>query len=110
MARSSQQTNAESDDAIQRDGDYWFDDGNLILTAKNHDVGAHPKKFRIHIGVLARHSQAFKEFNEEAFQSASPDLDREEASTTSGRCPLVHLDESYHDVKAMLRAIYDSPT
>ncbi|KAI0660686.1 hypothetical protein C8Q70DRAFT_68085 [Cubamyces menziesii] len=110
MAGSSQQTNAESDDAIQRDGDYWFDDGNLILTAKNHDVGAHPKKFRIHIGILARHSRTFKGFNEEAFQFASPDSDREEASTTSERCPLVRLDASYHDVKAMLRAIYDSPT
>ncbi|KAH9897797.1 hypothetical protein C8Q73DRAFT_663692 [Cubamyces lactineus] len=73
MAQSSKQTNAESADAIERDGDYWFDDGNLVLIAQNHGAGARPKEFRIHIGVLARHSQTFQHFNKSVIQSTSPD-------------------------------------
>ncbi|KAI0334324.1 hypothetical protein GY45DRAFT_1318324 [Cubamyces sp. BRFM 1775] len=105
MAQSSQQTNGQSN-SIQRDGNYWFNDGNLVLIAKNHDVGACSKGFRIHLGVLVRHSQVFKRFSEACYQRESHP---EEADSTSSDCPFVRVDDSYHDIKALLRVLYDIP-
>ncbi|KAH9897798.1 hypothetical protein C8Q73DRAFT_682621 [Cubamyces lactineus] len=109
--QSPQQTKADSDsDAVQRDGDYWFDDGNLVLIVKDHGAAARSKAFRVHIGVLARHSQAFKDlFSGELLpQPTTP----EEAETTLDLdgCPSLRMPDSYHDIKALLRALYDSPT
>ncbi|KAI0334325.1 hypothetical protein GY45DRAFT_1295053 [Cubamyces sp. BRFM 1775] len=104
---SPQQTSAGPDsDAIQGDGDYWFDDGNLVLIAKNHDAAARCKAFRIHIGVLARHSQAFKDlFSGKLPQPAAAD---EVDTTLDAGCPGVRMSDSYHDIKALLRALYDT--
>lgn len=39
---------------ILRSENFWFDDGNIILEAES-------QQFRIHRGMLSRHSNTFKD-------------------------------------------------
>ena len=60
MAQPSQQTNGQSD-SIQRDGDYWFNDGNIVILAQDRYPSARLIGFRVHMGALSRHSKVFKD-------------------------------------------------
>lgn len=81
----------EASPTILRSENFWFDDGNIILEAEG-------QQFRIHRGMLSRHSKIFKDmFN-------VPQLSRE--PTIEG-CPVVKLSDKAEDWEHVLSALYD---
>ncbi|KAH9897792.1 hypothetical protein C8Q73DRAFT_788026 [Cubamyces lactineus] len=107
-----QRTNA-GESAILRDGDYWFDDGNIVFVAKNHSAGARPAAFRVHKSVLFRHSAALSDLLGEALpqptatETATMLGEAAADSETMDGCPAVYMSDSYHDFKVLFRALYD---
>ncbi|KAF5374143.1 hypothetical protein D9615_008825 [Tricholomella constricta] len=71
--------------------DVWFLDGNIILEAER-------KQFRIHRGVLAKHSDVFKDMFDVPQPPNEPVLEG---------CPIVHLSDSAQDIELLLNALYD---
>lgn len=74
-------------------GDVWFDDGNIVLIA-NDDDGA--VAFKIHRGMLARHSEVFSSM----FEVAEPTEDIEQ-------CPVVHMYDAPLELSCLIKALYD---
>ena len=76
---------------ITRDPDLWFEDGNLVIQVT-------PRLFRLHRGILAAHSNFFR--NMADFPAS------QEQSTYDG-VPLVILhDDNAHDAGHFFKAIY----
>ena len=76
-----------------RSPDYWFEDGNIVLQAEN-------TQFRIHKGILARHSSVFKDM------VGIPQPSTSEEDLVEG-CPLVRLSDAAKDWTNVLSIIYD---
>lgn len=74
-----------------RSDSVWFQDGNIILEAEG-------TQFRVHRGILAKHSTFFKDMFEVPQPSDEP--------TVEG-CPVVRLTDTAHDVEHLLNALYD---
>ena len=74
---------------LTRDREFWLDDENFVLIAR--DVG-----FRIYRGLLSVQSQVF----EDLFASASSSTDELFAD-----CPVVHLSDSPGDLVHLLRVL-----
>ncbi|KAJ6519054.1 hypothetical protein C8R45DRAFT_11752 [Mycena sanguinolenta] len=72
--------------------DLWFRDGSVVLQAEN-------TQFRVHFGVLARHSSVFSDMWELPQPSDEPTVDG---------CPVVKLEDDPTDVQYMLKTLYDS--
>ncbi|KAJ6519053.1 hypothetical protein C8R45DRAFT_1117032 [Mycena sanguinolenta] len=70
----------------------WFSDGGVVLQAENI-------QFRVHFGVLARHSSVFSDMQELPQPSDEPTVDG---------CPVVELQDDPTDVEFLLKALYDS--
>ena len=73
----------------KRDEEFWFEDGNVILVAR--DV-----EFRIYKGLLADHSPVFRDM----FSLPQP------PAPSDGEippCPIVHLSDSPEDLRYVLR-------
>ena len=75
---------------IQKDEKFWFEDGNIVLIAK--DTVA----FRVYRGVLARASPIFRDL----FSVCRPD-DGESMDGT----PVVHLADRPSDLRAFLKFV-----
>jgi hypothetical protein len=77
-------------------GDPWFEDGNLIIVADGADVA-----FRVHCGVLSRHSEVFRSM----FQLPQPEslVDLE---TISG-CQVVRMFDLPWDLSNLIKGLYD---
>ena len=76
------------------DPELWFDDGNVVIVA-----GA--AAFRVHTGVLSRHSEVFQDtFG--VFRPALP-----APSDVFGGQPVVHVSDSANDFKQLLCMLYD---
>ncbi|KAI0688688.1 hypothetical protein C8T65DRAFT_589286, partial [Cerioporus squamosus] len=79
-----------------RDADLWFPDGNIVVIAEN-------TSFRVHKGVLARHSIVFHNM----FDVPQPtDPDPAAADLIEG-CPVVRVSDPAHDFKHLLHMLYD---
>lgn len=76
----------------QRYEQLWFEDGNVIIITGN-------TAFRVHRGILSRHSEVFRDM----FDIPQPEGD---AETLDG-APVVHLPDSLHDITHLLCALYD---
>ena len=74
---------------VKRDPDLWFDDGNIVLLARD-------TAFRVYRGLLTRHSVIFRDL----FQMAQP-----ANAETMESCPVVHLSDSPDDLRYLLRAL-----
>ncbi|TFY58866.1 hypothetical protein EVJ58_g6145 [Rhodofomes roseus] len=72
---------------IQRDAEFWFPDGNVVLEASGFG-------FRVYQGLLARDSPFFAEL----FSLPQPDR----AEVLEG-CPVVHLTDFHEDLRILLR-------
>ena len=72
--------------------DFWFDDGNVILVASR--IG-----YRLHGGILARHSPVFQDM----LSFPQPEYSAEKADG----CPVVQLTEDAEDLEIVLRILYD---
>ncbi|OSD03866.1 hypothetical protein PYCCODRAFT_1365143 [Trametes coccinea BRFM310] len=82
---------ADADGAQQplvRDAEFWYDDGTIILIAR--DV-----EFRVYKGILAEHSPVFSDMF--SFPQPPPDPNAEPS------CPVVHLSDSPEDLRHVLR-------
>ncbi|TEB24230.1 hypothetical protein FA13DRAFT_1818078 [Coprinellus micaceus] len=75
---------------LKRSEEVWFDDGNIVLQAGD-------KQFKVHRGVLAKHSPIFSDL----FQIPHP----HDEPTVDG-CPIVELHDSPEDVEHVLKALY----
>ncbi|GBE89326.1 hypothetical protein SCP_1503340 [Sparassis crispa] len=84
--------NSISEDAVQQDADFWFEDGNIVLIANR-------TAFRVHQGVLSRHSEVLR-----SLLILSQPVDEE----TMFGCPSVHMSDSPTDLQHLLRVLYDS--
>ena len=81
-------------DQLQQDAELWFDDGSVVVIAQQ-------TAFRVHRGVLSRHSETFSGL---FTLPQSPDP---AAIETLDGCPVVRVPESSHDMKHLLHALYD---
>ncbi|PCH43111.1 hypothetical protein WOLCODRAFT_25737 [Wolfiporia cocos MD-104 SS10] len=76
---------------LVRDENFWFDDGNVVITSGT--IG-----WKIHKSVLSRSSPAFREF----FAVTPTDgIDQRYG------CPVVILEDHPDDIRLLLRALYD---
>ncbi|KAL1677260.1 hypothetical protein EV122DRAFT_291298 [Schizophyllum commune] len=78
---------------IKRSEKIWFDDGNLVVQAEQ-------TQFRVHKGVLAKHSIFFRDLKD----VPQPDT----ADTSVDGCPVVVLQDEAEAVEYMLVVIYDT--
>ncbi|KAI0087708.1 hypothetical protein BDY19DRAFT_892287 [Irpex rosettiformis] len=78
-------------------GDPWFEDGNIILLADSEDSTA--VAFKVHRGVLARHSEVFQSM----FEGAQPNEESFE------HCPVVRLHDIPVELSNLIKALYDGP-
>ncbi|KAF7370413.1 BTB domain-containing protein [Mycena sanguinolenta] len=69
----------------------WISDGNVVLQAGN-------VQFRVHFGVLARHSSVFRDMQGLPQPSNEPNVDG---------CPVVQLPDDPTDIEYLLKALYD---
>ncbi|KAI0714930.1 hypothetical protein C8Q76DRAFT_728758 [Earliella scabrosa] len=83
-----------SDEQTRKDAELWFEDGNVVVIAQQ-------TAFRVHRGVLSRHS---KTFGDVFTLPQSPDPG---AIETMDGCPVVRIPDSSHDFKHLLHAMYD---
>ncbi|KAI0365722.1 hypothetical protein BV20DRAFT_1124777 [Pilatotrama ljubarskyi] len=82
-------------------GEPWFDDGNIILLAEEHDTASNDAAaFKVHRGVLARHSEVFQSM----FELSTPTLGDVEVAD---RCPIVYMHDRPTELSALIRALYD---
>ncbi|TFK87588.1 hypothetical protein K466DRAFT_490528 [Polyporus arcularius HHB13444] len=77
-----------------RDTDLWLEDGNVVIVAQD-------TAFRVHRGLLSRHSEVFGGL----FALAQPDA--QDAVELCGGCPVVRIPDSSHDFRHLLHALYD---
>lgn len=70
----------------------WFEDGNVMIIAED-------TAFRLHRGILSRHSEVFRDM----FSIPQPQGDAEIMEGV----PVVHLPDSLHDLAHFLCALYD---
>ncbi|KAI0702262.1 hypothetical protein BC835DRAFT_1404355 [Cytidiella melzeri] len=80
-------------------GDPWFEDGNIILLADPEDSAA--VAFKVHRGVLARHSEVFQSM----FEGAQPPPHEENFE----QCPVVRMHDVPVELSNLIKALYDGP-
>ncbi|KAI0769014.1 hypothetical protein BD413DRAFT_478486 [Trametes elegans] len=80
-------------------GEPWFEDGNIVLLAED-SASEEVIAFRVHRGVLARHSEVFQSM----FELATPIPD--DAEVSDG-CPVVRMHDRPAELSALIRALYD---
>ncbi len=83
-----------NDSELQRDTGFWFEDGNVVVVAQQ-------TAYRVHRGVLSRHSETFSGL----FTLPRP-VDGASDEKVEG-CPGVRVTDSSHDFKHLLHALYD---
>ncbi|KAI0350435.1 hypothetical protein OH77DRAFT_1489151 [Trametes cingulata] len=76
---------------FRQDADLWFEDGSIVVVAGNTG-------YRVHTSLLTRFSPIFRDM---MVMPPPPD-----APAVQG-VPLVHVPDSAHDFKCLLRAIYE---
>lgn len=74
----------------------WFDDGNIILVTDET-----PTAFRVHRGVLARHSEMFQGMFDVPQPSAIGN------SQTIYGCPVVRMYDLPNELAHLIKALYD---
>lgn len=73
----------------------WLEDGNVILVAENTG-------FRLYRGLLAKHSEVFRDM----FQIPQPEA---AAENTFEGCPVIHLaDDGAEEVAAVLTILLET--
>lgn len=76
---------------IKRDDEFWFEDGNIVLVARDIE-------FRVYKGILAKHSPVFGDMF-----SLPPGPSSEGTTAATDICPVVHLSDSPEDFRHVLR-------
>ena len=91
---SQPQTEQQAGDGqvFQRDEEFWFEDGTVILIACNTE-------FRFYKGLLASVSPVFKQLFAECRALRNVRMDEEQTYS----CPVVHVSDSPEDLRYVLR-------
>ena len=86
---------------IQADhrGEPWFEDGNIIVLTEDVDSEV-TVAFKLHRGVLARHSEVFQSMFE------LPPPDATDVEVAEG-CQVVRMHDRPTELSALVRALYD---
>ncbi len=77
----------EEGEGLKRDEEFWYEDGTVILVAR--DV-----EFRVFKGILADHSPVFRDM----FSLPQP------PEAAIAPCPVVHVTDTPEDLRHLLRA------
>ncbi|KAF5382549.1 hypothetical protein D9615_002840 [Tricholomella constricta] len=77
-------------------GEHWFEDGNIILVTDET-----PTAFRVHRGVLGRHSEVFQDM----FSFPQPELSSDTEMCEG--CQVVRLYDLSTDLSNLIKALYD---
>ena len=83
-----------NDGTIQQDQDFWFNDGNIVIIAQ---VVA----FRVHMSVMARHSDVFAGL----FAVPQPPPHGIPVGMFDD-VPSVHVSDTSYDIRMLMRALY----
>lgn len=75
--------------------EFWFDDGSVVLIARNHTA------FKVHKSMLAKHSTFF----DHMFSLPQPADEDHEAQSYG--CAVVHVDDSPTDLEDLLDLLYN---
>ena len=87
--------------------DFWFPDGNIILSAVQVDSTS-AVLFRVHKSLLARHSTFFADlFSLPAEPTSAADLNMYTSKSEYQGLPIVPLHDPAEEVEALLKAVYD---
>ncbi|KAI0640938.1 hypothetical protein C8Q79DRAFT_424060 [Trametes meyenii] len=78
---------------IRRDSEYWFDDGSIVIVARD-------TAYKVHKSILARHSRVFSDL----FSAPQTTADDYVECT-----PAVHVQDAPSDFSNLLKALYDTP-
>ncbi|EIW56904.1 uncharacterized protein TRAVEDRAFT_77609, partial [Trametes versicolor FP-101664 SS1] len=78
----------------KRDEEFWFEDGSIILIAR--DV-----EFRVFKGILAKHSPLFGDMF--SLPPGPPPESSQGTAAAAESCPVVHLSDSPEDFRHVLR-------
>ena len=78
----------------------WFEDGNVIIVAQ-------ASGFRVHKGVLSRHSAAFVKLLDDSSDSQALTDYLDIVIYTDNGIAVVHVSDSPHDIGHLLRIFYD---
>lgn len=81
--------------SIYEHGDPWFEDGNIVLLTDPTGVA-----FKVHRGVLARHSEIFQSM----FQLPPPT--QSDVETLAG-CQVVRMYDLPSELSSLIKALYD---
>ena len=79
---------------VQKDERFWFDDGTIVLIARNAVA------FRVYKGLLARTSPVFHDI------FAIGDADAPDTEKMDG-CAVIHVTDAPEDLRAFLKLIFD---
>ena len=74
---------------LEQDEDFWYEDGNIILTTA--DVA-----FKVYRGPLVKHSPVFKDMLS---------LPQPSSSSHAVACPVIPITDSANDLRHMLRVL-----
>ncbi len=89
---------ASDGQAFEKDEDFWFNDGTVILVARNVE-------FRVYEGLLAALSPVFKEiFQADGHAVRSVCVGKEEAFP----CAIVHVSDCPEDLRYLLRFCFST--
>ena len=90
--RDKREGGSGGDSGRQRDEEFWFEDGTVILIACNTE-------FRFYKGLLASVSPVFKQLFAECRALRNVRMDEEQTYS----CPVVHVSDSPEDLRYVLR-------
>ncbi|KAJ4481977.1 hypothetical protein J3R30DRAFT_3656143 [Lentinula aciculospora] len=94
-------------------GDPWFEDGNIILVPREETGSCKPSEkppvgFRVHRGVLSRHSEILRDM----FEFPQPDAisDSDDGASRYEGCQVIVMHDIPIELSNLVKALYDGVT
>ncbi|KAF9071185.1 hypothetical protein BDP27DRAFT_1291582 [Rhodocollybia butyracea] len=96
-------------------GDPWFEDGNIILVPQEDPESSESASearlgFRVHRGVLARHSEVFQDMFELPQPDTLDDNDNDNEVSWYEGCQVISMYDIPIELSNLVKALYDGPT